>query len=124
MDQSLYIINDGEIDVFMENGETNMDKRMARQVLKVFFFNFCDKIMIIINYFFLKKAEFFGEKSFLTGCRQPCNAVSISFSTVYVIDRDTFLKILSEKQQDFVIFIEIFRLFFNIFLGKILRNER
>ena len=57
----------------------------------------------MINYSYLKKGEFFGEKSFLTGSRQPCNAVSISFSTVYVIERDSFLKILSEKQSDFVI---------------------
>lgn len=53
--------------------------------------------------FFFKKGDFFGEKSFLTGCRQPCNAISKSFSTVYVIERESFLRILSEKQSDFVI---------------------
>ena len=60
---------------------------------------------------------------FLTGCKQLCSAISVSFSTVYVIERETFLKILSERQPDFV-FLKKVEILLLIILGKILRNQR
>lgn len=103
-DQSLYLINDGEINLFLENESNGTNKRLnlLRNVKVVIY----SKTLNNKRYFKkFKKGEFFGENSFFTGCKRLCKAVSESFSTVYVIERESFLSILSEKQADFVILI-------------------
>ena len=84
-DNNLYIIRDGEIDLYLE-GE-NENKRMSLKILR--------------------KGDFFGEKSFFCGIPNLSCARSVSFSSLFIIKKEDFLRALKENPADFERFCQI-----------------
>jgi len=79
-DQNLYIVRDGEIELFIDmiRGERKIHS------LKI-----------------LKKSEYFGELSLFSNLPRSTSAKSLSFSSLFVIKQETFIKILQENQDDY-----------------------
>lgn len=84
-DNNLYLIKDGEIDLYLEAHNENQ--------------RICLKI--------LRKGDFFGEKSFFCGIPRLSCARSVSFSSLFVINKDDFLRVLKQNPDDFERFCEI-----------------
>ena len=84
-DNNLYLIKDGEIDLYLEGHNEN--KRICLKILR--------------------KGDFFGEKSFFCGIPRLSCARSVSFSSLFVINKDDFLRVLKQNPDDFERFCEI-----------------
>ena len=50
----------------------------------------------------LKDGECFGEMSFFTGLPRACCSKSTDFTTLFLIKREDFLKVLSRNPEDYV----------------------
>jgi len=81
----VYIIRDGEIELFIET--PNKDKKISLRILK--------------------KGDFFGEISFFEGIPHNTSAKSLSFSSLFVINKDIFLSIIKENNDDYEQFCQI-----------------
>ena len=84
-DNNLYLIKDGEINIYLEGHNES-----SRICLKI-----------------LRKGDFFGEKSFFCGIPRLSCARSVSFSSLFVINKDDFLRVLKQNPDDFERFCEI-----------------
>ena len=82
-DQSLnfYIIRDGEIGLFLETPRTSLEKPK------------CVKI--------IRKGGYFGEFSCFSGFPRQTTATSLSFSSLFAMSVNTFIKILKENPEDY-----------------------
>jgi len=83
-DQNLYIIRDGEIELFIETPN--------KQAISL-------KI--------LSKGKYFGEQSFFAGYPRVVSAKSISFSSLFVIKKENFLKIIKETEGEYEQFCQM-----------------
>lgn len=79
-DQNLYIVRDGEIELYIDN--TRGDRKTNS--LKI-----------------LKKGAYFGELSLFSNLPRSSSAKSISFSSLFVIKQDNFINILKENPDDY-----------------------
>ena len=79
-DQNLYIIRDGEVEIYKE---TYFDGKNNTSIKN------------------LKKGEYFGEISFFTGMSRKASAKSILFSSLYVINKLLFLSIIKQNSEDY-----------------------
>jgi CRP-like cAMP-binding protein len=52
---------------------------------------------------FPQPGECFGELEFFTEGRRECGARSLTFSTVFMLDREEFMSILKEDPNEWVI---------------------
>ena len=77
-DENLYIVHDGEIELFFE---TPNGKNIPMKVLT--------------------KGEYFGEVAFFTGVPRITSAKSISFSSLFVIKKENFIKVVKENSEDY-----------------------
>lgn len=77
-DENLYIVHDGEIELFFE---TPNGKNIPLKVLK--------------------KGEYFGEVAFFTGVPRVTSAKSLSFSSLFVIKKENFIKVVKENSEDY-----------------------
>ena len=83
-DENLYIVHDGEIELFFE---TPNGKNIPLKVLK--------------------KGEYFGEVAFFTGVPRVTSAKSISFSSLFVIKKENFIKVVKENSEDYEKYCQI-----------------
>lgn len=81
-DQNLYLVRDGEIELFIGNSKTT--------TLKI-----------------LKKGQNFGELEFFSGTPRRTSARSLSFSSLFIINKEVFLNILNEISEDYERFCQI-----------------
>ncbi|EAR88409.2 cation channel family protein (macronuclear) [Tetrahymena thermophila SB210] len=80
-DCSLYYIVKGSVSIVFESGQNS--NREAQQIqLK-------------------QKKEYFGEISFITGNRRTFTAKATDFCRIYKINREQFLSVIQENDQDF-----------------------
>ena len=84
-DENMYIIRDGEVELSIPT--LNNNKKI---VLKV-----------------LKKGDCFGQISFFTGLPRNFTAKSVSFSSLFVINKETFISIVSQNSSDYERYCEI-----------------
>ena len=84
-DENLYIIRDGEVELKIQSPKNNRPTTIR----------------------ILKKGDYFGELSFFTGIPRSTSAKSISFSSLFVLKKETFFRIIKENNEDFEKFCEI-----------------
>ena len=85
-DTNLYIIKDGEVGFFIESTCRDNKPTHIRT---------------------LKKGDYFGEYSFFTGKNHLTTAKSLSFSSLFVIKKETFLEILRNFPEDYEKYCQI-----------------
>lgn len=81
-ENNLYIVIDGEIEIYIASKKS--------QTIKL-----------------LQKGDYFGEYSFFTDMAHEFSARSASFSSLFVIKKETFLNILKENPEDYEKFCRI-----------------
>lgn len=84
-DQNMYIIRDGEVEISIPTSNQNKDIVLKK----------------------LKKGDYFGQISFFTGLPRNSTAKSLSFSSLFVVKKETFLSIISQNSNDYERFCEI-----------------
>lgn len=84
-DNNIYIIRDGEIELFAET--PNIERKTSLKILK--------------------KGDYFGEISFFSGVPRKTSAKSLSFSSLFMINREAFLSIIRENSFDYEQFFQI-----------------
>ena len=84
-DNNIYIIRDGEIELFAET--PNIEKKTSLKILK--------------------KGDYFGEISFFSGFPRKTSAKSLSFSSLFMINREDFLRVIRENSFDYEQFFQI-----------------
>lgn len=84
---NLYIVKTGEVGIFLESqkGEQN------------------DPVLLKV----LKQNEHFGEISFFTGFPRSTFAKSLSFTSLFVINKEVFMRVLKENTKDYETFCSI-----------------
>ena len=83
--ENFFIIHDGEIELFIET--PNNSKNISLKTLK--------------------KGDHFGEISFFTGVPRTTGAKSLSFSSVFFIKKESFVKIIKENNEDYEKFCKL-----------------
>ena len=78
-DQNIYIIRDGEVELSLPTSDPNHNIGM-----KV-----------------LKKGDYFGQISFFAGLPRNSTAKSVSFSSLFVLNKETFISIISQNSADY-----------------------
>ncbi|KAL4460643.1 hypothetical protein ABPG73_000178 [Tetrahymena malaccensis] len=89
MEFSIYFIERGSVEVYIE-GFSNFQQKQSK----------CTQMI-------LNQGQFFGEGSFFTGRPRKQTFRSLEFTTLIKIDREGFLKILKENQEDYEKFCNI-----------------
>ncbi|EWS75805.1 cyclic nucleotide-binding domain protein (macronuclear) [Tetrahymena thermophila SB210] len=84
LDNSVYIIQDGSIQIYQQKSEYLQTQ-----------------ISILCN---LNKNQSFGEVSFFTGLARSASAKAIKTSIIYKLDRKQFIEIIKQNQGDFEYF--------------------
>lgn len=82
---SLFLLSKGRIELFFDL----IDKEITQTVQ------------------IIKPGQSFGEWEFITGLEHEISAKSTSFSSVFMLDLDDFLKVLSENSDDYIKFREV-----------------
>lgn len=78
-DQNIYIIHDGEVELTIPT--SNHKKNLTLKVLK--------------------KGDCFGQITFFTGLPRKSTAKSVSFSSLFVISKESFISIISQNSADY-----------------------
>ncbi|EAR94838.2 cation channel family protein (macronuclear) [Tetrahymena thermophila SB210] len=88
IDQSVYFIESGKIEIYQTPHQNlilnSFNQKQKTHSLKV-----------------LSKDSIFGEISFFSGLSRNASARSINLSTLYRINRNSFIKLIQENQEDF-----------------------
>ena len=84
---NVYIVRKGEVGIVLETTRAEKNKPVLLKILK--------------------SDECFGEFSFFTGFPRQTGAKSLSFSSLFVIKQEDFLKVLSENTKDYEKFCSI-----------------
>ena len=78
-DQNIYIIHDGEVELTIPT--SNHKKNITLKVLK--------------------KGDCFGQITFFTGLPRKSTAKSVSFSSLFVLSKESFISIISQNPADY-----------------------
>ena len=78
---NFYIIRDGEIGLFLETPRIHSENQKFLRILR--------------------KGEYFGEFSCFTGFPRQTSAKSLSFSSLFVISGNSYIRILKENPEDY-----------------------
>ncbi|KAL4493294.1 hypothetical protein ABPG73_007101 [Tetrahymena malaccensis] len=88
IDQSVYLIESGKIEIY-QSPNTNQTSNCLSQKSKT------HSLKVLSN------DSIFGEISFFSGLSRNASARSINLSTIYKINRNSFIKLIQENQEDF-----------------------
>ena len=102
-DCAYYFLESGRIEFFLKK---DFQVFLLNVVSVIFNENFIGKKkmkkMKFLVFFFFKENVWFGELSFFANCERKESVRSVKYSTVITIEREDFLRIITENEKDYV----------------------
>ena len=97
-DQALFFLCEGEVEILIKN-KTGFNEDTSLQILNAGFFILWCKCVLQ----FFKEGKSFGELAFFSGMKRTATAVSRTFSSLIMIKREEFLRLIAQNPFDYVL---------------------